>query len=93
MRLSTLILTTALVFGAGYTGNALAHDYGGRSYGYGYGHYDRDVYRYRRHGHRRGYDRGRRHWRDKRRAFRKHYRPYYRDRDSWYGIHLFLGGH
>jgi hypothetical protein len=90
MRLSILFLTSALVLGSAASGNALAH-------GSGYGRYyddDRRHHEYYRHKHRHGRPhRKYGHWKRHHRYDRyDHWRPRYYD-DSWYGIHLFFGGH
>lgn len=91
MKLATLALAGALVMGAGISGNAIAHEPPGRAYGAPLHH---ETYRghkpWRRHAYRPYY-------RKHPRWHRDHYRPHYRHRpyasDSWYGIHLFFGGH
>lgn len=92
MKLIPLLLSGALILGSGFASNALAHD-GGRGYGkYDHGHYD--SYRRHRHGHnRKYYKRHHRGWRHG--PAKRHYyeRPKRYDHDSWYGIHLFFGGH
>ncbi len=87
MKMSTLLLTGVLALGIGLSGNAMAHgDRGYRDYGHGWKHEYRDHHR---HGHHRRHHHERRHWRHER------HRDYGRrhDHDSWYGLHLFLGGH
>lgn len=88
MKMSTLLLTGVLALGVGLSGNAMAH--GDRGYGWndrGWKHEYRDHYRHHRH-HRHDHYRHRawRHDHD-RRYSRRH------DNDTWYGLHLFLGGH
>ena len=55
-----------------------------RGYGHKYGH---------RHGNPRWYAPPHRYWAHDRRYYRPHYRPAPSYSDSWYGVHLFFGGH
>ena len=93
MKTPALLLGGLLLLGTGLSGDALAHDYGRGYAKHGHGQY------YAPPGHRKAYRKGYGHkhhykgWKD---DYRPRYRHYYRprhDSDSWYGIHLFLGGH
>jgi len=91
MNIPTMMLTAVLALGSGLSGNALAHGDPGRGWGHG-GHDRHQVHRHRGH-HRHERRHVKRHWRRHHRADHYDYRPRYRPHDSWYGIHLFFGGH
>lgn len=89
MKLLSLVLGTAIILGAGFSANVLAH--GERGYGGDYrSHGHHEQYRNaRRHGNHRRY------WRQQHRHARpqRYWAPSrHRHNDSWYGLYLFLGG-